>query len=131
MSKGPLILTDSPSIIVDEPPREQTERIIPLGDRLLIRVHDPDSQTAGGLIIPENARGTEDRHRRGEVLAVGSKVPEELKPGLLVAIPNNYTGDEVLEAKGRQPLLILISAERVSAIIEKIEPPPVTPTVLQ
>jgi chaperonin GroES len=43
-------------------------KVIPLGDKVVIRRADPDEVTAGGIILPDSAQ---ERPRQGRVLSVG------------------------------------------------------------
>jgi len=71
----------------------------PLADRIIIRPLEAEEKTAGGIIIPENAK---EKPQKGEVVAVGpGKVAEngqkaemELKEGDKV-LYGKYAGTEV------------------------------------
>lgn len=43
-------------------------KIVPLGNRILIRRADAVTKSAGGIVLPDNAK---EKPREGEVLAVG------------------------------------------------------------
>ncbi|HEX9593435.1 MAG TPA: co-chaperone GroES [bacterium] len=49
----------------------------PLGHRLLVEYHEPETRSAGGIYIPDSAK---ERPHEGVVLAVGKDV-EEIKEG--------------------------------------------------
>ncbi len=67
-------------------------KIRPLHDYVLLRRAKAESQTPGGIIIPDDAQ---ERPQRGEVLAVGPgrllengvRVPVDVKPGDVVLFP--------------------------------------------
>jgi len=71
----------------------------PLADRVLVKPLDAEEKTAGGIIIPDNAK---EKPQKGEVVAVGpgkiadsgEKVPMELKKGDRI-LYGKYSGTEV------------------------------------
>lgn len=69
-----------------------TERVDPLGARVLVRVLEDESVTSSGLVIPDTAK---EKPQRGLVVAVGDD--EDLikvTPGDRVLYPR-YAGTEV------------------------------------
>lgn len=74
-------------------------RIVPLGDRVVLRRAEAEEKTAGGILLPDSAK---DKPQRGEVVAVGDghvndkgeKVPLTVKEGDRV-IFSSYAGDEI------------------------------------
>jgi len=74
-------------------------KIVPLGDRVVLKRADAESKTKGGIVLPDTAK---DRPQKGEVIAVGeghirddgSRVPLSVKEGDDV-IFNSYGGDEI------------------------------------
>ena len=50
----------------------------PLGDRVLVKVQEPETKTASGIIIPDNA--TKEKPTQAEVIAIGADV-EHVKVG--------------------------------------------------
>ena len=63
----------------------------PLGHRLLVEYHEPQTKTAGGIYIPDSAK---ERPQEGVVLAVGKDV-EEIKAGDHV-IFGKYSPDKIV-----------------------------------
>ena len=71
----------------------------PLSDRVLVKPLGAEEKTAGGIIIPDNAK---EKPQKGEVVAVGpgkvsengQKVAMELKKGDTV-LYGKYSGTEV------------------------------------
>jgi chaperonin GroES len=71
----------------------------PLADRIIIRPLEAEQKTAGGIIIPDNAK---EKPQRGEVIAVGNgrvaetgqKIEMTLKKGDKV-LYGKYSGTEV------------------------------------
>ena len=74
-------------------------RIVPLGDRVVLKRADAEAKTKGGIVLPDTAK---DKPQKGEVIAVGdgyvrddgSRVPLSVKDGDEV-IFNSYGGDEI------------------------------------
>ena len=71
----------------------------PLEDRIILRPMDAEEKTAGGIIIPDNAK---EKPQKGEVIAVGpgkisdkgQKIEMSLKKGDKV-LYGKYSGTEV------------------------------------
>jgi len=71
----------------------------PLEDRIIIKPLDAEQKTAGGIIIPDNAK---EKPQKGEVMAVGpgktsdkgAKIAMALKKGDTV-LYGKYSGTEV------------------------------------
>src|ERR1019366_7140995 len=92
--------------------------ISPLADRVVIKPLEPETKSAGGIIIPDNAK---EKPQRGEVVAVGpgktddkgAVIKLELKVGDKV-LYGKYAGTEVT-VDGKD-LLIL----RESDVLAKI-----------
>jgi len=74
-------------------------KVQPLADRIIIRPLEAEQKTAGGIIIPDNAK---EKPQKGEVVAVGpgkvadngQKVEMMLKKGDKV-LYGKYSGTEV------------------------------------
>ena len=74
-------------------------RIVPLGDKVVLRRQEAEDTTAGGIVLPDAAR---DKPQKGEVVAVGgghvkddgSRVSLTVKEGDRV-IFSSYAGDEI------------------------------------
>lgn len=65
----------------------------PLADRVVIKALEPETKTAGGIIIPDNAK---EKPQRGEVVAVGPGKTDD--KGNTVAL-ELAIGDTVLYGK--------------------------------
>jgi chaperonin GroES len=71
----------------------------PLSDRVIVKALDAEEKTAGGIIIPDNAK---EKPQKGEVVAVGpgkisdsgQKIVMEVKKGDKV-LYGKYSGTEV------------------------------------
>ena len=73
-------------------------KIKPLSDRVVIKALDAESKTAGGIIIPDNAK---EKPQQGEIVAVGpgkiedgKKIDMDLKVGDKI-LYGKYSGTEV------------------------------------
>ena len=74
-------------------------KIVPLGERVVVKRAEAESTTSGGIVLPDTAR---DKPQRGEVIAVGdghvkndgTKVPLTVKQGDRV-IFSPYGGEEI------------------------------------
>lgn len=74
-------------------------RIVPLGDRVVLKRAEAEEMTAGGIVLPDAAQ---NKPQQGEVIAVGDghvndkgeKVALTVKEGDKV-IFSSYAGDEI------------------------------------
>ena len=88
-------------------------KIVPLGDRVVLKRADAAATTKGGIVLPDTAR---DKPQKGEVVAVGSghvkndgtRVPLTVKEGDSV-IFSPYGGDEI--SIGEEDYLLLRESE--------------------
>lgn len=91
----------------------------PLGDRVLIKVLEPEEKTKGGIILPDSAK---EKPQEGKVVAVGpgkikedgSHIPMQLKEGQKVLF-SKYSGNEFTTAEGEE--LLIIKEEDILAIL--------------
>ena len=65
----------------------------PLHDRVLVRSIDGDEKTAGGLIIPDNAK---EKPQEGEVISVGAGAKDDAGARIAMDVK---AGDRVLFGK--------------------------------
>jgi chaperonin GroES len=97
-------------------------KVRPLGDRVVVRRLDPEEKTAGGIILPDNAK---NKPQKGKILAVGpgklvkdgTRRPLQVKEGDMV-IFTSWAGDEYKEHKTGGNIL-LMREEDVLAVIEE------------
>lgn len=87
------------------------DRLIPWGDRLLVRPQPQEEMTASGIHLPAQAV---EKPQRGEVLEIGEEVPEEYRDATVLY--SKYGGLEV-ELGAEQPLLVL----RMTDVLGRIE----------
>jgi chaperonin GroES len=74
-------------------------KVKPLEDRVIVKALDAEEKTAGGIIIPDNAK---EKPQKGEVVAVGpgkisdegEKIAMSLKKGDKV-LYGKYSGTEI------------------------------------
>lgn len=77
----------------------ESSKLIPLGDRIVLKREEAQSTTAGGIVLPDSAK---DKPKKGTIIAVGEgyttrdgkKQPLTLKAGDKV-IFTSYSGDEI------------------------------------
>ena len=74
-------------------------RLVPLGDKVVLKREEAESTTAGGIVLPDSAQ---DKPQKGEVVAIGdghvrndgTRVPLTVKEGDRV-IFSSFAGDEI------------------------------------
>ena len=84
-------------------------KVVPLGDRIVLKREDALSKTAGGIVLPDTAK---DKPQKGTVISVGDghitregkRHPLTLKAGDHV-IFSSYAGDEI--SVGEDDFLLL------------------------
>jgi chaperonin GroES len=97
-----------------------TQKIKPLGDRVLVRPIEQETTTQSGIVIPDTVK---EKPQRGNVLAVGPGIPDEdgncapldLKEDDIVLF-NKYAGFK-LKRDGEE-LLILDKEDILALIVE-------------
>jgi chaperonin GroES len=96
-----------------------SDKIKPLGDRVLIKALEREEKTKSGIVLPDTAK---EKPQEGRVIAVGSgkmldngtKVPLEVQVGQKV-IFSKYAGTEV-KLDGED--LMILNERDVLAIVE-------------
>jgi len=94
----------------------------PLHDRVLVRRIEAEGKTAGGIIIPDNAK---EKPQEGEIVAVGSgardesgkRIPPDVKAGDRVLF-GKWSGSEV-KIDGEE--LIIMKESDILGILHKTE----------
>jgi chaperonin GroES len=84
-------------------------RIVPLGDKVVVKRLDAEEVTAGGIVLPDSARDKPQEGRvlsvgDGQLLADGSRAPHQVSEGDRVLF-TSYAGTEVVVED--QELLIM------------------------
>jgi len=93
-------------------------RIVPLGDRVVLKRAEAEAKTAGGILLPDSAQG---KPQRGEVVAIGDgyvndkgeKVALTVKEGDRV-IFSSYAGDEI--TVGDQTYLLMRESDILATV---------------
>jgi len=93
-------------------------KVVPLGDKLVVKRLEANGKTAGGIVLPEAAK---DKPQQGRVLSVGdgkllpdgARAPHEVREGDRVVF-SSYAGNEV-EIDDQE--LLILSADDVLAIV--------------
>lgn len=90
------------------------EKIIPLGENVLIKISEVEKVTKSGIILP--GKNESEKSHQGEVISVGDgkKTNKDIKPGVKV-IFEKYEGSEV-ELDNKK--CILIKSKNILAIIK-------------
>lgn len=86
-------------------------KIRPLGERVLIRVIEAESKSAGGIFIPQTAQ---EKTQEGIVLAIGDSEEIKVKEKDKI-IYDKYAGTKI-EINGEEQLIL-----KMSDILAKIE----------
>jgi len=90
----------------------------PLGGGVVIKPHEPEEVTKGGIVLPDTAK---KKPRRGEVVAVGAgklldngeRAPMELSVGDVV-VYSEYAGTEIIMKSGDE--YVILDEDSVLAI---------------
>jgi chaperonin GroES len=92
-------------------------KVKPLADRVVVEALEAESKSAGGIIIPDNAK---EKPQQGKVIAVGpgkiedgKKIEMEVKAGDII-LYGKYSGSEIT-VDGKEYLIM-----RESDILAKI-----------
>jgi chaperonin GroES len=96
-------------------------RVKPLGDRIIVRREESSEKSAGGIVLPDNAK---QKPQRGTVLAVGpgkmlkdgKRRPLQVREGDRV-IFTAWAGDEYKDRSSKDVILIM-HEEDVMAVVE-------------
>ena len=90
----------------------------PLGDRVFVKVNEAEEKTAGGIILPDNAK---EKPQIGQVVSVGdgksndqgTKIPVEVKVGDTV-LYSKYAGTDI---KLGSDEYVLLSEKDILAVV--------------
>lgn len=99
-----------------------SDKLRPLGNRIVVRPEKAPEKSKGGILIPERSQERDRENRRGEVLACGrgklldsgEVAPMQIACGNVVLIPK-YAGTEV---KVDDVEYVICDADEVFAVIE-------------
>ena len=95
-------------------------KVVPLGDRVVIKPLEAEEKTKGGIVLPDTAK---EKPQEGKVIAVGKgKVldngkfePLEVKEGDKVLYAK-YSGTEITTKQGEE--LLIVREEDILAVIK-------------
>jgi len=93
----------------------------PLGDRLIVKRHAEESKTAGGIVLPDNAK---KKPQKGTVLAVGpgklkddgSRCGMQVREGDVVLF-TAWAGDEFKD-RGKGDEILVMHEEDILAVLD-------------
>ncbi len=93
----------------------------PLGDRIIVRRHNPEEKSTGGILLPDTAK---NKPQRGKVLAVGpgkmlkagTRRPLQVKEGDTVLF-TSWAGDEYKQRSTGDELLVM-REEDILAVLD-------------
>lgn len=93
-------------------------KLVPLGEKVIIKRLEAEETTAGGIVLPDSAR---ERPRQGRVLSVGdgrlmrdgTRISPQIVEGDRVLF-SSYSGDEVV-VDGEE--LLIISEDEILAVV--------------
>ncbi len=94
-------------------------RVVPLGDKVVVRRLEPEETTAGGIILPGSAQ---EKPQEGRVLSVGDgpllpsgeRSPQQVREGDRVVF-RSYAGMEV-KVDGEK--LLILREEDILAVLQ-------------
>lgn len=88
-------------------------KIVPLGDRLLVRRDEAEDRSKGGIIMPDAAK---ERPRTGTVLAVGGGV--ESRPSLKEGARVLFSSYGAVQFDHRDERTVLVDEKHVLAVLQ-------------
>jgi chaperonin GroES len=95
-------------------------KVVPIGDKIVVKRLDAEETTAGGIVLPDSAR---EKPKQGRVLSVGDgkllhdgrRVPHQVAEGDRVLF-SSWSGAEVV-VDGQE--LLILSEEEILAILDR------------
>ncbi|MFL5338693.1 MAG: co-chaperone GroES [Gemmataceae bacterium] len=96
-------------------------KLKPIADRLIVKRHPLEDKTAGGIILPDNAK---QKPQKGTVLAVGpgkvqkngQRRPLQVKEGDEILF-TAWAGDEFKD-RGKDETILVMHEEDVLAVLD-------------
>ncbi len=94
-------------------------RVVPLGDKVVVRRMEAEEVTAGGIVLPDSAR---EKPQQGRVLSVGdgllmpdgTRAQNQVSDGDRVLF-SSYSGSEVIV---NDETLLIMSEDEILAILD-------------
>jgi len=95
-------------------------KVVPIGDKIVVKRLDAESTTVGGIVLPDTAK---EKPKQGRVLSVGDgkllndgrRAPHQVREGDRVLF-TSWAGSEVV-VNGQE--LLIMSEEEVLAILDR------------
>ena len=85
---------------------ELPQRLIPIGDRVVVKPEQGENKSKGGILVPEMAK---ERPVRGTVIGLGTSVNAMVLQEGVTVVYGQYSGTEV--EVGGEKLLVLREAD--------------------
>ena len=94
-------------------------KLVPLGEKIVVRPLDAEPVTAGGIVLPDSAQEKPQQGRvlsvgDGRLMANGSRAPHQVSEGDRV-LYGRYCGDKVV-VDGEE-LLIMDAADILAVVV--------------
>jgi chaperonin GroES len=94
-------------------------RVVPLGDKVVVKRLESEEKTRGGILLPDSARGKPQEGRvlsvgDGRLLADGTRAPHQVKDGDRVVFVT-YAGTEI---KVEDESLLIMSEDEILVVLE-------------
>ncbi|MGE0756733.1 MAG: co-chaperone GroES [Pirellulaceae bacterium] len=95
-------------------------KVVPIGDKIVVKRLDAEGKTVGGIVLPEAAK---EKPKQGRVLSVGDgkllpdgrRIPHQVAEGDRVLF-SSWAGSEVV-VNGQE--LLIMSEEEILAILDR------------
>ena len=95
-------------------------KVVPIGDKIVVKRLDAEETTAGGIVLPDSAK---EKPKQGRVLSIGDgkllndgrRVPHQVAEGDRVLF-SSWAGAEVV-VDGQE--LLILSEEEILAILDR------------
>ncbi len=93
-------------------------KVVPLGDKLVVRRLETDATTSGGIVLPDSAREKPQQGRvvsvgDGKLLADGSRAAHDVSEGDRVLFSANSGSEVTVDAEE----LLIMSEDDILAIV--------------
>jgi chaperonin GroES len=94
-------------------------RVVPLGDKVVVKRVEAETTTSGGIVLPDSAKEKPQEGRvlsvgDGKLLADGDRAPHQVSEGDRVLF-SQWSGSEVIVDEEE---LLIMSEEDILAILE-------------
>jgi chaperonin GroES len=94
-------------------------KVVPLGDKVVVKRLEAEEKTAGGIVLPDSAKEKPQQGRvlsvgDGKLLADGSRAAHQVKEGDRILL-SSWAGSEVV-VDGEE--LLIMSEEDILAVLD-------------